>query len=136
MAISPGYKGNILLKKSGTNIEWTPEMVEEWQKCAADPIYFTQNYIKIIHVDKGIINFIPYDYQEEIIQTVHNNRYTIVLTGRQSGKCLLNNQQLTMRNKKTGEIVSLTIGKLYDIMSKHSSENTTLESNINHTKGN
>ena len=86
MAISIGYKGNSLLKKSGTNIEWTPEMVEEWQKCAADPIYFTQNYIKIIHVDKGIINFIPYDYQEEIIRTVHDNRYTIVLTGRQSGK--------------------------------------------------
>lgn len=112
MAISSGYKGNNLLKKSGTNIEWTPEMVEEWQKCAADPIYFTQNYIKIIHVDKGIINFIPYDYQEEIIRTVHNNRYTIVLTGRQSGKCATSDTEITVRNKKTKEIMKITVCQL------------------------
>jgi hypothetical protein len=81
-----GYQGNSLLKKSGTSIQWTPEMVEEWIKCKDDPVYFTRKYIKIIHVDRGMINFLPYDYQEEIIQTVHDSRYTIILTGRQSGK--------------------------------------------------
>lgn len=81
-----GYLGNQLLKKSGTTLEWTPYMIEEWNKCKEDPIYFTQNYIKIIHVDHGMINFLPYDYQEEIIRTVHNSRFSIILTGRQSGK--------------------------------------------------
>jgi hypothetical protein len=86
MAVQKGYLGNPNLKKSGTNISFTPHMVEEWTKCRDDPVYFTRNYIKIIHVDKGMINFLPYDYQEEIIQTVHDNRYSIILTGRQSGK--------------------------------------------------
>ena len=108
-----GYLGNPNLKKSGTNIEWTPEMVEEWQKCADDPIYFTQKYIKIIHVDKGIINFIPYDYQEEIIRTIHENRYTIALTGRQNGKCIIDDTSIAIRNKKTGEMKNIKIGEFY-----------------------
>jgi hypothetical protein len=83
---SSGYQGNVLLKKSNTTIQWTPEMVEEWVKCKDDPVYFTRKYIKIIHVDRGMINFLPYDYQEEMIQNIHDNRYTIILTGRQSGK--------------------------------------------------
>lgn len=86
MANTVGYLGNSKLKKIGTALSWTPEMVKEWEKCKLDPIYFTRTYIKIIDVDKGIINFLPYDYQEEIIRTIHENRFTIALTGRQMGK--------------------------------------------------
>lgn len=111
-----GYLGNQLLKKSGTNIEWTTEMVEEWGKCAKDPIYFTQNYIKIIQVDQGMINFIPFDYQEEIINTVHKNRYTIILTGRQCGKCFEGNQLLTIRNKITGEIQNISANDFKSVL--------------------
>lgn len=83
---SKGYLGNINLKKSGTNIEWTPDMVNEWLKCKDDPIYFTERYIKIINLNDGIVNFVPYDYQRQIIQTIHEERFTQILTGRQSGK--------------------------------------------------
>ena len=108
-----GYLGNNQLKKVGTNIEWTTEMVEEWEKCKADPVYFTKNYIKIINLNDGLVNFVPYDYQEEILTTVHENRYTILTTGRQAGKCIEQNQLLTTRNKKTGEIFSLTALQLW-----------------------
>ena len=57
---------NLNLKKIGINIEFTKEQVEEYIKCAKDPIYFVKNYMKIIHVDKGLIPFDLYDYQEEI----------------------------------------------------------------------
>jgi hypothetical protein len=63
-------------------------MLDEWEKCKEDPIYFTQNYIKIINLNDGLVNFRPYPYQKTIIQTIHEERFTIVLTGRQSGKAL------------------------------------------------
>jgi len=81
-----GYLGNQHLKKSGTEIEWTHELVEEYMKCAKDPVYFAKKYIKIVHVDKGLIPFEMYPYQEEIANKITNNRRVAVLTARQSGK--------------------------------------------------
>ena len=69
-----------------TNHEYTENEIKEYNKCKEDIVYFAENYVKIIHVDRGMINFIPYDYQEEIIKTVHNNRFTILCCSRQSGK--------------------------------------------------
>ena len=80
------YKGSNLLKKSGVKVEWTQEMLQEYMKCAADPLYFCRNYIKIINVDEGLMPFDMRGYQEEMISSMHENRYTIVATARQAGK--------------------------------------------------
>jgi hypothetical protein len=81
-----GYNGNPLLKKARRQIDWTPEMVQEWLKCAQDPIYFAEKYIKIVHVDHGFIPIRLYDYQKEIIEKLQNNRRVTVVTSRQAGK--------------------------------------------------
>lgn len=81
-----GYLGNANLKKIDEQIEWTPKMLKEYMKCAEDPIYFAKKYIKIVHVDKGLIPFKMYGYQEEITRKVANGRRVAVLTARQSGK--------------------------------------------------
>lgn len=81
-----GYLGNPLLKKSGTPIEWTPEMLKEYMKCAEDPIYFAERYIKIVHVDHGFIPIKLYDYQKDIIKAITNNRRVVANTSRQAGK--------------------------------------------------
>jgi hypothetical protein len=80
------YRGNVNLKRKGTVIEWTQEMVREFVKCSQEPLYFVQNYIKIVHVDHGLIPIDLYDYQREIIGKVTNNRRTCVVTARQAGK--------------------------------------------------
>jgi phage terminase large subunit-like protein len=80
------YRGNVNLKRKGTVIEWTQEMVREFVKCSQEPLYFVQNYIKIVHVDHGLIPINLYDYQREIIEKVANNRRTCVVTARQAGK--------------------------------------------------
>lgn len=81
-----GYNGNPLLKKARRQIDWKPEMVQEWLKCAQDPIYFAEKYIKIVHVDHGFIPIRLYDYQKEIIEKLTNNRRVTVVTSRQAGK--------------------------------------------------
>ena len=80
------YLGNPNLKGPGVKIEFTKEQVEEYVKCANDPIYFTKNYVKIVTLDKGLVPFQLYDYQEDIIDKIHSNRYVIAKLPRQSGK--------------------------------------------------
>ena len=81
-----GYLGNSHLKKVQEQIEWTPELLQEYMKCAEDPVYFSKKYIKIVHVDRGLVPFDMYDYQKEICDKIFNNRRVAVLTARQSGK--------------------------------------------------
>ena len=84
--MSDAYLSNPNLKKIGINIEFTKEQVEEYIKCAKDPIYFVKNYMKIIHVDKGLIPFDLYEYQEEMINKFNDERFVITKMPRQSGK--------------------------------------------------
>ena len=81
-----GYLGNSYLKKIGEQIEFTPEMLKEYMKCAEDPVYFAENYIKIVHVDHGLIPMDMYDYQKDITRKITDSRRVAVLTSRQAGK--------------------------------------------------
>ena len=80
------YLGNINLKPAGVNIEFTEEQVQEYLKCQQDPLYFIKNYIKIISLDDGLVPFKTWAYQDNMINTIHNNRFTIAKLPRQSGK--------------------------------------------------
>lgn len=80
------YLGNPNLRRSGTKIEVSEEEKEEYIRCFNDPIYFLENYCKIVSLDEGLVNFKPYDYQKEMIRTMHRNRFTIILAARQMGK--------------------------------------------------
>ena len=80
------YLGNPLLKKSNVPVEWTKEQILEYQKCMEDPIYFIRSYIKIVSLDEGLVPFLLYDFQEDIVDTIHDNRFTICKMPRQSGK--------------------------------------------------
>jgi hypothetical protein len=80
------YNGNPNLKRSGVQVNWTPEMVQEWVKCSEDVVYFVKRYMKIVNVDRGLIAFEPYDYQIEMLHSMQEERYCIFATSRQAGK--------------------------------------------------
>jgi hypothetical protein len=81
-----GYLGNNLLKRIGQQQNWTTEQLQEMALCMMDPIYFAEKYIKIVHVDRGLIPLQMYDYQKDIATKIFNNRRVAVLTARQAGK--------------------------------------------------
>ncbi len=83
---SETYNGNQLLKRKGVQIQWEHDQVKEFIKCSADPIYFAETYIQIVHVDHGLIPMQLYDYQREIMEKITNNRRAAVVTSRQAGK--------------------------------------------------
>ena len=80
------YLGNPNLKKANTPHEFTEEQVIEFIKCKKDPVYFANNYIKIVSLDEGLTQFHPYDFQEKLIRNFHENRFNICKMPRQTGK--------------------------------------------------
>ena len=84
--MNDAYLGNPNLKKVNTPVEFTKEQIVEYQKCADDPIYFMKNYIQIVSLDEGLVPFKMYGFQEKIVNTMHENRFTICKLPRQSGK--------------------------------------------------
>ena len=76
------------VKADGVQQRMTQAELIEYTKCANDIIYFCKTYIKIIHIDKGLIDFDLWPYQEEMYQTVEDNRFSIVMAPRQSGKSM------------------------------------------------
>lgn len=123
-----GYLGNSQLKRCGVKIEWTPDMVEEYLKCSMDPIYFAENHMKIVNVDKGLMTIKLYDYQKQIVNTAKDHRYTVAECSRQAGKCLEYNTRINIRNKTTGEIHETTIGEFYDLQKRLLSEKQVQDS--------
>ncbi|HIA11663.1 MAG TPA: terminase [Flavobacteriales bacterium] len=80
------YLGNPLLKPAGVPHDYTEEELSEYIKCSKKPQYFIENYIKVIHVDEGLIPFKLYKFQKEMVKTIHDNRFSIFCTPRQVGK--------------------------------------------------
>ena len=80
------YLGNPNLKAVGQNVEWTKESIKEYKKCWEDPEHFIQNYVRVVHVDKGLISFDMYPYQKKMINTFINDRFVICKMPRQTGK--------------------------------------------------
>ena len=83
---SQRYKGNENLKASQVGLPLQMAHVNELKKCAKDYKYFVRNYIHIMNVDEGLIQFDPYPYQNDIMDLTVNNRFSIVKMARQGGK--------------------------------------------------
>ena len=80
------YLGNPNLKGTGVSVDWTPESVEEYKKCMESPLYFIKNYVQIVNVDRGLVPFDMWDFQEDMINHFHDERFVICKMPRQTGK--------------------------------------------------
>ena len=86
MADENSYLGNNLLKGLGIPHKFTKEEIGEYIKCKDDPIYFLENYVKVVHVDEGLVPFKMYEFQRKLVEAIIENRNVIVKSGRQVGK--------------------------------------------------
>jgi len=84
--VTDKYLGNQNLKASGVSVPFTEEQVKEYLKCSKDPVHFIKKYIKIVSLDEGLVPFDMWDFQEDIVEKVHNNRFVIAKLPRQTGK--------------------------------------------------
>ena len=82
------YLGNINVKRDGVSQDWSKEDILEYQKCMNDSVYFAETYCKVISLDDGLVPFKLYDYQKKMFNHFQDNRFSIVLACRQSGKSI------------------------------------------------
>ena len=75
-----------LTKKAYSKTQFTNEQLLEFSKCIEDPYHFLNNYFTIQHPTKGSMIYKAYDYQNELVNSYHNYRYSISMLGRQMGK--------------------------------------------------
>lgn len=81
-----GYKGNPNLPREDFVHSFTQFEIDEYIKCANDPVYFAKKYMKIINVDRGLMPFEMWNFQEDMLRTFHENRFSICKLPRQVGK--------------------------------------------------
>ena len=86
--MNQSYLGNPNVKRDGVQQNWTPDLLLEYKKCMDDPVYFSEKYIKVISLDKGLVPFKLYPYQKQMFEHFNEHRYNIVLACRQSGKSI------------------------------------------------
>tara|TARA_X000000950_G_scaffold255390_1_gene319957 strand:+ start:3488 stop:5068 length:1581 start_codon:yes stop_codon:yes gene_type:complete len=83
-----GYLGNTQVKRAGVDTSYTDEEMQEYIKCTKDPIHFIESYTQIISLDEGMIPFTLRGYQGKLIEHFNQNRFSVVLASRQSGKSI------------------------------------------------
>lgn len=120
MNINDFYNGNPLLPKAGTKKELTPDQVQEYLKCAEDPLYFANNYFFALDRNTGELNQIKmYNYQQDALTQFNETGRLIMLTARQVGKALtldtkiplFNGGFTTMGEIRVGDIIIGSNGK-------------------------
>lgn len=61
----------------------------EFIKCSKDPIHFIENYTKVVHPVRGLVNFELYPFQKRIITDFHTHKSVIMRKFRQAGASTL-----------------------------------------------
>lgn len=84
---NPYYFGDVHLRKPNLMFEYTRHEIDELVKCKADVKFFSNSYAYTMSPTNGALEQITLrDYQEELLDTIDENRFTIILSSRQSGK--------------------------------------------------
>jgi hypothetical protein len=80
---------NTLVKTPYKKTTFTDHQLEEFLRCA-DPVtgpqYFMDNFFYIQHPTRGKMLYHPFEYQKRLIDTYHENRFSISMMPRQTGK--------------------------------------------------
>ena len=83
---SPFFMKNTKLLKPELLYKRTKEEIEDYIRCKTDPVYFASKCF--LMTPEGLQPCILRDYQIEYLRHLQNNRFSIFLSCRQSGKSL------------------------------------------------
>ena len=111
-----GTADTSLVKQPHAQFEYDTHTLKEFQKCCdvhTGALFFMENFMRIQHPTKGAIQFKPFPYQYELIENYNKYRYSINMLGRQMGKCVTENINITILNRKV-EIYDIPIGIFYE----------------------
>ena len=106
---SPFYFGDQQLRKPHLNFEYTQEEIETMVRCKNNVKFFANNFAYTMNPSTGALNLITLrDYQEDLLNTINDNRYIVIVAARQSGKCISYNTKIETEDgeMRIGDLVS------------------------------
>jgi hypothetical protein len=74
-------------KRPNSKTGYSEDDLSDLDLCVESPLYFMKTFMRVQHPIRGALPFIPYPFQERIINGIHTHRFTTALTARQMGKC-------------------------------------------------
>ena len=77
------------IKKANKKHKYSKTKVEQLEKCMdpkSGPLFFMKTFMKIQHPVKGSMPFEPFPYQERLINSYNDHRFSIAMLPRQTGK--------------------------------------------------
>ena len=97
---NPWLDNQVGVKRAGLLFDYTPEEIQELTKSANDVIYFANHYGYCMHGSQGYKPITLRDYQEEMLHSYADNRFTCCMSSRQVGKCFFNGKIYLQQNNK------------------------------------
>lgn len=97
---NPWLDNQVGVKRAGLLFDYTSEEIEELTKSANDVIYFANHYGYCMHGSQGYKPITLRDYQEEMLHSYADNRFTCCMSSRQVGKCFFNGKIYLQQNNK------------------------------------
>jgi hypothetical protein len=91
---NPWFKNEIGVRRSGITFAMTDDEIQEYIKCKLDIHYFAEKYCRIKREDGSIGKIQLRPYQKDILNLYTKNRFSILMSSRQSGKTI--NAAITM----------------------------------------
>jgi hypothetical protein len=103
--------------KPGITRNLTEAQLLEIARCQHDIKYFANHYYKVVS-DAGehVINL--REFQERLLDHFVGNRHKVVMSGRQSGKCVQFQQYVEILDTRCGEIKKIKIGDFFELIKK------------------
>lgn len=105
------FDNKVGVRKAGLKFASTKKELEEFTKCKMDVHYFANNYCHIKREDGTVGPMKLRDYQKDMID-LYKNKYCILMTSRQMGKCLSISTLSTFKDEN-GITFNTNIGTLY-----------------------
>lgn len=123
------YQRDPELKSSNLTFQLTHEEEQEFINCSTNINHFVETYCKFLN-DKGRTTVKLREYQEDILDTIAEEKWIeeiedfgpnvknfILMSSRQTGKCVLPTTQITIKNTTTNAIKKISILDLYNALS-------------------
>lgn len=103
-----------LIKKPHAKLSYTEQQLKDFVRCfdsVNGPKFFMENFFYIQHPVRGKIQYKPYDFQIDLLDNYHTNRFSVNLVSRQMGKCCSKDINITVKNNN--KIYDIPIGIFY-----------------------
>ena len=110
---SPFLNKNTKLLKPELVRRYTPEEIDDYKRCAVDPIYFAEKCY--LMTPEGLKPCKLRDYQKDYIRHLQHNRFSIFLSCRQSGKCFsyLSSIKIFLKNISQNDVIKEKLNYFY-----------------------